>query len=503
MRISRLAAAAAVPVLFLGSMAPSHADDVSNDLDTTIDAVAESMALNVGGSPGTTDLYVKPLNGDGKPGCNLSSGQLTLSVSSSDTSVATVSPGTVTFTTGCGDTPTLTVTPVAAGGTSVTVAVLSNTTGGSFNLDSARFDVEVAGASNTAPVVDLAGVTAGAAYDKGAVPDAICMVSDAEDGNSSFAATLSAITGPYAVDGIGSQTASCSYTDGGGLTASASATFSIVDPTAPDIGYTVSPASPDGDNGWYRSDVSVDWTVTEEESPSSLQTTGCDDVTIEADQGETSYTCSATGAGGTSEVTAGPIKRDATDPSVDVVDGPQDGASYYWGSVPAAPTCSADDVTSGVTDAGCTVSGYSTAVGSHTVSASATDNAGNSTTVSRSYQVLAWTLKGFYAPVDMGGVFNVVKGGSTVPLKFEVFAGSELTSTAAVKSFTTTRIACNGTAPQDTVEIVSTGGTSLRYDATAGQFIQNWKTPTTVGACYSVKMTTMDGSSITAFFKLK
>lgn len=499
----RLAAALAAPVLIVGAMAPSHADDVSNDLDTSIDAVAESMALNVGGSPGTTDLYVKPLNGDGKPGCNLSSGELTLSVTSSDTSVATVSPGTVTFTTGCGDTPTLTVTPVATGNTSVTVAVLSNTSGGSFNLTSATFDVEVAGASNSAPAITIAGVTGGASYDKGAVPDATCEVSDAEEGDSSFAATLSTITGPYAVDGIGSQTANCSFTDAGGLTASASATYEIVDPTAPGIGYTVSPATPDGDNGWYRSDVAVDWTVTEDESPSSLQTTGCDDVTIDADQGETSYACAATSAGGSSQAPAGPIKRDATAPSVDVTGGPQDGTSHYWGSVPAAPTCSATDATSGISDAGCTVSGYSTATGSHTVSVSATDRAGNTTTVSRSYQVLAWTLRGFYAPVDMGGVYNVVKAGSTVPMKFEVFAGSELTSTSAVKSFTTTRIACNGTAPQDTVEIVSTGGTSLRYDATAGQFIQNWKTPLATGSCYSVRMTTLDDSSITAFFKLK
>ena len=69
-------------------------------------------------------------------------------------------------------------------------------------------------------------------YDKGSVPDASCQVADAEDGNSTFAAALSAITGPYASDGIGSQTASCSYTDGGGLTAAASQTYSVIDPSA-------------------------------------------------------------------------------------------------------------------------------------------------------------------------------------------------------------------------------------------------------------------------------
>ena len=43
-------------------------------------------------------------------------------------------------------------------------------------------------------------------------------------------------------------------------------------------------------------------------------------------------------------------------------------------------------------------------------------------TASATFQIAAWTLKGFYQPVDMNGVWNTVKGGSTVPLKFEVFA---------------------------------------------------------------------------------
>ncbi len=34
-------------------------------------------------------------------------------------------------------------------------------------------------------------------------------------------------------------------------------------------------------------------------------------------------------------------------------------------------------------------------------------------TETRTSTVLAWTLSGFYPPVDMGGTYNVVKGGST------------------------------------------------------------------------------------------
>lgn len=84
-----------------------------------------------------------------------------------------------------------------------------------------------------------------------------------------------------------------------------------------------------------------------------------------------------------------------------------------------------------------------------------------------------------------------------------MFAGSELTNTSAVKSLTYTATNCDATASVDEVETTATGGTSLRYDTAAGQFVYNWKTPSTAGKCYRVTMTTQDGSSLMAYFKLK
>ncbi|HEU4565162.1 MAG TPA: PxKF domain-containing protein, partial [Gemmatimonadaceae bacterium] len=560
-------------------------DDIGNQLDGTLDAVAEVMPLTLGGPNGTTTLYVSPTNGDGKNGCNLTgSTTLVVSVASSNTLVAMVSLSSVTFTS-CGDTKTLTVTPVGQGSATISLSLVSNSTGGTFQLGTATFTVNVAPPPNTAPSLSIAGVTGGASYDKGSVPAATCQVTDAEDGNSSFAATLSAITGPYASDGIGDQTASCSYTDGGGLTASSSVTYSIVDPSAPTIAYTLAPSSPDGDNGWYKSNVTLTWTVTESESPNSLQKTGCVDQSLTADQAATTYKCSATSAGGSASEVSVTIKRDATeptisgsrapaanangwnnadvtvsfscadatsgiasctpdqtlssegagqsvngtatdnagntasatvsginidktDPTVSLVGGPADGGSYYFGSVPAAPTCSASDALSGLAGT-CSVSGYSTAVGAHIVTATANDKAGNTNTATASYTVLAWTLTGFYQPVDMtppntARVYNTVKSGSTVPLKFEIFAGStELTDVAAVKPFGAKLVSCSAGIEDAVEEISNTGGTSLRYDATGGQFIQNWQTPRSPGACYQVTVYTQDGSSLTAFFKLK
>jgi hypothetical protein len=125
----------------------------------------------------------------------------------------------------------------------------------------------------------------------------------------------------------------------------------------------------------------------------------------------------------------------------------------------------------------------------------------------RTFKILPWTVTGFYQPVDMGGgsmVFNVVKGGSTVPLKFEVFSGNtERTDVSAIRSFTQAKVSCPSNPVVDEIEILSTGGTSLRYDGTGGQFIQNWQTLKQPGACYRVTMTTQDYSTIVAFFLLK
>jgi hypothetical protein len=558
-------------------------DDISNKIDGTIDAAAELMPLNVGGPNGTTKLYVAPTNGDGKSGCNLTGATtLGVSVSSDNIAVATVSPSSLTFGS-CGDSLLLTITPVAVGSATISLTQTSNSTAGTFYLASATFTVTVTLPPNTAPSISITGVTAGASYPKGLVPAAVCSVTDAEDGNSTFAANLSPVIGPYSADGIGSQVARCTYTDAGGLKVQESVMYSIVDPSPPTIGYILTPASPDGSNGWYKSNVTLTWNVSEPQSPNSLVKTGCVDQNITADQLETTYSCAATSAGGaaspspvevkikrdatapTTTATRSPLANsfgwhnsavtvdfngtdapsgiascdaditlaseganqsatgsctdnagnsssdtendidiDLTNPNVSLVGGPTNGVSYYFGSVPAAPTCSASDVLSGLNGA-CGVSGYSAAVGTHTVTASANDKAGNSASASVTYTVLAWTLQGFYQPVDMPNMTNTVKSGSTVPFKFEIFAGpTELTDVSAVKSFITTPVACSSlTSASDDIESTTTGGTNLRYDLTGGQFVQNWQTTGKVGACFKVTMTAQDDSYLTAFFKLK
>jgi hypothetical protein len=352
------------------------ADDISNDLPGTV----KVMSLNVGGSPGSTHLTVAPRNGDGKNGCNLTGGAtLVVTVASSNTSVATVSPMSLTFAS-CGDVKTVTVSPQGTGSSNVTLSQASNTTGGSFNLAPAAFRVDVAPPANTAPVVAVTGVTHGGSYAKGSVPAAGCSVVDAEDGNPTFPATLGPITGAYSADGLGNQTATCSYTDGGGLTETVTATYSIYDSSAPSIDYTLAPASPDGHNGWYRSDVDLTWNVSDPESPSSVLTTGCVDQNITSDQAEQTYSCAATSAGGSSGPASVSVKRDATDPTISGSASPAANPNGWNNSdVTVSFTCA--DNLSGV--ASCSPAATLASEGrDQAVSGTATDEAGNTSSVS-------------------------------------------------------------------------------------------------------------------------
>ena len=111
---------------------------------------------------------------------------------------------------------------------------------------------------------------------------------------------------------------------------------------------------------------------------------------------------------------------------------------------------------------------------------------------------------GFYAPVSSAnGFVNTVKGGATVPLKFNVSVdGVEKTDTAGLQ-LSVKQVSC-APAAEDPVDFVTTEPTSLWYDSTEGHFIQNWKSPKGAGLCYVVRMTTTDdGLSISALFKTK
>jgi hypothetical protein len=123
--------------------------------------------------------------------------------------------------------------------------------------------------------------------------------------------------------------------------------------------------------------------------------------------------------------------------------------------------------------------------------------------VTANFVIDTYTLTGFFQPVDAMPTVNTVKGGSTVPLKFTVFVNSVEKTTTTGLIFGVWTIPCSGTSTETPLEYTTSGGTSLRWDATSHQFIQNWQTPKAAGACYIVRVTAPDNSVLTAQFKTK
>jgi hypothetical protein len=144
------------------------------------------------------------------------------------------------------------------------------------------------------------------------------------------------------------------------------------DITAPEIVATVNGTL--GDNGWYTSDVTVSWSVTDPESEVVSQT-DCVESTVNANTPGIKFRCSATSGGGSGSDSV-IIKRDATIPTV-VYSG--NAGSYTIDQQIAIDCSSADDMSGIASDTCVDISGpaYALSLGANNYSASAVDSAGN------------------------------------------------------------------------------------------------------------------------------
>ncbi len=162
--------------------------------------------------------------------------------------------------------------------------------------------------------------------------------------------------------------------------------LNTIDQTPPVVTPNVSGTS--GNNGWYVSDVTISWTVVDDESDIS-SSTGCETVILSADTAGQIFTCSATSEGGTTTESV-PIQRDATAPVVSLLS-PPDGATYVLLQPVTADWVVTDNL-SGLGSVNATApSGtlIDTATpGTQAFTVQATDLAGNTTTDTHSYTVL-------------------------------------------------------------------------------------------------------------------
>ncbi|HEX3733872.1 MAG TPA: S8 family serine peptidase [Solirubrobacterales bacterium] len=151
----------------------------------------------------------------------------------------------------------------------------------------------------------------------------------------------------------------------------------------PSIVPTLTPAAPDGAHGWYRGAVDVAWEVTP--GPPISNEAGCA-PTVVASDGTSTFSCEASAPGGTGKGSV-TIKRDASPPAAPAIGGIT-AQTYPAPSVPrsSAVGCTASDPTSGIDS--CVVTGYSAAVGTHTLTATATNGAGAQSTSGLTYKVV-------------------------------------------------------------------------------------------------------------------
>jgi hypothetical protein len=152
-------------------------------------------------------------------------------------------------------------------------------------------------------------------------------------------------TNPVVITGTGTglqQTVT--VTDRAGNTASFTTPSFNIDRSTPIIQGSTNGLP--GNNGWYRGDVNVTWTVTDPDSAVS-SSTGCGATTVTTDTPGATFTCTATSGGGTfsSSIT---VKRDATAPSL-TFGSPSPGPNAAgWNTSDVAFPFSASDATSGV-----------------------------------------------------------------------------------------------------------------------------------------------------------
>mgnify|MGYP003579739215 CR=1 FL=1 len=140
-------------------------------------------------------------------------------------------------------------------------------------------------------------------------------------------------------------------------------------------------------------------------------------------------------------------------------------------------------------------------VGTTTVTATATDAAGNHSECSFTVTV-RYLFTGFFSPVSNPPTLNAVNAGKAIPVKFNLSGDKGLNIFAPNNPYSVS-LNCNSNDPGvDVSETLTAGGSSLSFSG--GQYNYVWKTENSwAGTCRQLVITLNDGSVHTANFKFK
>lgn len=241
-----------------------------------------------------------------------------------------------------------------------------------------------------------------------------------------------------------------------------------IDKTAPELsGEATTEANT---NGWYKDDVTVEFSCTDATSGVATQPVSPQVISAEGEGQSVSASCTDE-AGLTSDEDVDGINLDKTAPIVTLTT-PAEGASYLKNSSVTADW-DVSDALSGIDGALTTATAANgTAVGTATTGSfaftvSATDEAGNTASVTHNYSVYTYVYKG-QAPINLAK--KDFQKASTIPVKFQLL--NSITNQPVQGPLSTLKV--NG------VNAQSSGGSNVgnqfRYDASAQQYIFNLST---------------------------
>ena len=430
--LTRACATLGAGALVAAAAGVAHADTVNQE----VGASGTTSLTLVGGSASTDITYwIDATSAGGNTGCDAAdatpavltvtavpqtgtpAGKLTIdnpSTSGVDNQLTFTDCGTAAS----GQRRDLRFTATAAGTWDVS-ATIADAGPSQYNVNPARFTLTVAAPTNTAPAVAVTGVTHGADYEYGQQPQPGCQVTDAEDGAKTVQPTLSAFTGgPAGSEGQGTQTATCTYTDAGGLTSSASATYTVRDTTAPSL---TMPADQVVEQTSSQGAVAT-WAALSASDLGGLD--GAPSCTPASGStfpyGVTTVTCSVADLAG--NVTSGTFTVDVVDTTAPTLSGGEGADVEATGSLTSVEYTepAAEDIRDGAITPVCVPpSGSDFPVGETTVTCTATDANGNASSVDLSVVVRDTTGPAIDVP-DLDATEATGPGGAEV--EFDVSA---------------------------------------------------------------------------------